>query len=180
VLWNACSPWQVCQPPVPTKSGSPSNLSTPSRPRSHAPCCPRPPCCPKVLQTSVARPLSSRSMPASSAAFPSTTRLFPAVQACRLRDSRRGSQSPAGAAREEPPHRWLRHRPPRRLQGQRRVAAAEARPEPAGGVGRARQGRGETLGGFLSASLNPAILISSPLGPARALTPPWLRAPGTR
>ena len=56
---------------------------------------------------------------------------FPAGLACRLRDSRRRSPGPAGAAGEEPPHGWLRHRPPRRLQGQRRVTAAEARPEPA-------------------------------------------------
>lgn len=85
------------------------------------------------------------------------TRPFPAPPACRLLDSRRRSPGPAGAAAEEPPHGWLQHRPPPRLQGQRRVAATEARPELARRVGRAEQGRRGPLGGLVSRSLRPVI-----------------------
>lgn len=107
---------------------------------------------------------------------PNTRHLFPASPACRLRDSRRRSPGPAGAAGEETLHGWLRHQPPSRLQGQRRMAAAEARPESAAGVGRARRGRGEALGGLLSRSFQSCLSQSVALRPAWTRTLPAERA----
>lgn len=46
------------------------------------------------------------------------------------------------------------------------MAAAEARLESAPGVGRAKRGRGEALGGLLSASFKSCLSQSVALGPA--------------
>lgn len=107
------------------------------------------------------------------------THPFPARPACRLRDSRRRSPGPAGAATEAPPHGWLRHRPPWRLQGQRRVAAAEAKPEPAGRVGRAGQGRRGALGGLGSGSLRLSFHCLGSPPPPQGRDPVCLHVPGT-
>lgn len=108
-----------------SRARAPSSACSPHRSATLIPKCahvplaptppryPGPPCCPSILQTSVApterelRELPSYPPPEPPAPPAPATRLFPASPACRLRDSRRRSPGPAGAAGRRGDAAWL-------------------------------------------------------------------------
>lgn len=178
-----------------SRARAPSSACSPHRSATLIPKCahvplaptppryPGPPCCPSILQTSVApTERELRELPSYPPPSPPRPQHPPPASSPPAQPV--GSVTAAAEARaprerpaeEETLHGWLRHRPPSRLQGQRRMAAAEARPESAAGVGRARRGRGEALGGLLSRSFKACLSHSVALRPAWTPTLPAERA----